>query len=176
MPRTDSLDPLSHHNLKGIDLRKNADQNTALDAVNVHLGSRGLFINRMMPNLYKDRSQKYLFACDARNLSGVDYDYDVSYDGESPSVSYSDDHVPSEFEKDFSCRLVGSGFSTVTSLLYINSGSVKIGNSDFTFAYNKEDIDGTKTDTFLLSVKPAAGSKIVLFSPFGSHTYTVVDL
>ena len=175
MPRTDSLDPLSHHNLKGIDLRKSADQNTALDAVNVHLGSRGLFVNRMMPNLYKDRSDKHLFACDARNLSGVDYDYDVSFDGASPSVSRSDTSVPEDYKEDFVYRLIGTGFSTVNGLLYIKSGKIKIGNTDFVYSYNKEDVDGsgTKSDTFLLSIKPASGSKIVLFSPFGASTFSI---
>lgn len=173
MPRTDSLDHQGLHNIKGIDLRKNADQNTALDAVNVRLNSRQIFVNRFMPALYKDRIDKHMFGCEARNLSGADFDYDISEDGAPPVVDSSDSSIPKDYEKDFSFRLVGSGLAIASHLMVASSKGIKVGNADFSYIFNKEEINGKKTDTFLLSIVPESGSKITVLSPYGTFTYLV---
>ena len=173
MPRTDALDSQGHHNLMGIDLRKNANQNTALDAFNVRVDSAQLFVNRLMPRLYKDKSQKHMFACEARNLSGVDFDYDFTADEESPSIlSAGASSIPTAYQKSFSYRIVGKGLSTISNLFITNASdnSSKIGNADFAFVYNKED---GPVDTILLSIVPSPSSKIILISPFGSCSYIV---
>lgn len=175
MPRTDSLDPQALHNIKGIDLRKNSDQNTALDAVNVRLNSRQIFVNRMMPSLYKGRSDKHMFGCEARNLSGADFDYDLSEDGSPPVISSSDTSIPKDYRKYFSFRLIGSGLAMVSNLMISESNSIKVGNTDFSFAFNKEEIGDKKTDTFLLSIVPPSGSKIIVLSPYGTYTYIVPE-
>lgn len=174
MPRTDSLDPQSHHNLAGIDLRKNADQNTALDALNVRVDSAQLFVNRFMPKLYKDKSRKYLFACEAHALSGVDYDFDFTYDENPPIVTeFSTSGIPSRLKKNYLCSLSGSGLALVSSLFVMDTANrmTKIGNTDFNFSYYK---DKDTSDEFLfLSIIPPSSSKLILISPYGSCSYIV---
>lgn len=171
MPRTDSLDPRALHNLSGIDLRKNSDQNAALDAVNVRVNSGQLFVNRLMPSLYKGKAEKYIFACESRDLSGLDFDFDISSYNSSPSISSLDKTVPDRYQKDFSSRLSGSGLSLVSNLFISSPSSFLVGNSDFSFTFYKDK--SSDVESLLLSIDPDPGSQIIVISPFGSFTYTV---
>ena len=170
MPRQDIFDNRVLHNLQGIDLRKNADSNSAEDMVNVWVSPEGYFTNRPMPSLYAagqtTYDDSYKFACESKNLAGSEVEIDITSAEAKPSVSASQDATDTSGE----IWLTGNNLETVRQILWIdteNNGCL-VSGVDFTFYYDREhnriaivqkpDFDYSLYDYF------------VLISPYGMVT------
>lgn len=170
MPRQDIFDNRSLRNLRGIDLRKNADSNSAEDMVNVWINPENLFTNRPMPSLYKvgqtTFNGNYKFACECKNLAGSEVEIDITSAEAKPSVSASQESADESGE----IWLTGNNLETVRQMLWLDSesGGCLTSGSDFTFYYDRENdrIAIVLKDDFDYSLY----DYFVLISPYGMVT------
>lgn len=167
MPRQDIFDNRSLRNLRGIDLRKNADSNSAEDMVNVWINPENLFTNRPMPSLYKAGgttfSDAYKFACECKNLAGSEVEIDITSAEAKPSVSASQESTDESGE----IWLTGRNLETVRQILWLDTenGGCLVSGVDFTFYYDRENdrIAIVLKDDFDYSLY----DYFVLISPYG---------
>ena len=178
MPRQDIFDNRVLHNLRGIDLRKNADSNSAEDMVNVWVNPEHLFTNRPMPSLYKvgqtTFNGNYKFACECKNLAGSEVEIDISSAESLPVAS----GVQEATDDTGEVWILGSNLETVREVLWVSEeGGVLVGGTDFSFYYDrkndrlvigylegKEDLDTSDYDYF------------VLISPYGQTSTQYVGM
>lgn len=162
MPRQDVFDNRALRNLKGIDLRKNADSNSAEDMVNVWINPQNLFTNRPMPSLYQVGetiyNTAYKFACECKNLAGSEVEIDITSAETKPTVTGKQEATDESGE----IWILGTNLETVRTILWIDSdnGGVLVSGVDFSFYYDrennrlaivlKEDMDYSSYDHFTL--------------------------
>lgn len=170
MPRQDIFDNRALHNLRGIDLRKNADSNSAEDMVNVWVNPEHLFTNRPMPSLYTadevTYNGSYKFACESKNLAGSEVEIDITSAEAKPAVTDKQEATDESGE----IWLTGRNLETVRQMLWLDTenGGCLVSGVDFTFYYDrdndrlavvlKDDFDYSPYDYF------------VLISPYGMVT------
>ena len=140
MPRQDVNDNRGMHNLQGIDLRKNADSNSAEDMVNVWINSQHYFTNRPMPDVYTVGQTtfggSYRFACECKNLAGSEVEIDISSAEGVPTVS----EVKEATDESGDIWILGSNLETVREILWCSpEGGVLISGTDFSFYYDREN-------------------------------------
>lgn len=169
MPRQDVNDNRGMRNLQGIDLRKNADSNSAEDMVNVWINSEHYFTNRPMPDVYTvgqtAYSGSYKFACECKNLAGSEVEIDISSAEGVPSVS----DVQEATDESGDIWISGSNLETVREVFWCSpDGGVLISGTDFSYYYDREH------DRLAICYKEgkedldtSAYTYFVLISPYG---------
>lgn len=170
MPKTDVNDNRAMHNLQGIDLRKNAESNSAEDMVNVWFNSEHYFTNRPMPSLYTANqityNGSYKFACECKNLAGSEVEIDITSAEAKPSVTGKQDATDESGE----IWLTGNNLETVRQILWLDTenGGCLVSGVDFTFYYDRENdrIAIVMKDDFDYSLY----DYFVLISPYGMVT------
>lgn len=162
MPKTDITDERSLSRLQGIDLREHADQNVALDCVNLRLDNASRLTNYPRPT--KVKAGSFSFACESKNPSLQEFWFSLDGYLGSPTIG-----TQVSYSGGVQTKLTGTNLGAVNKILLVKEDGTTI-QSGQDFSY---DFSGTELILDVYWSEYANYEKVYLFSPYGVLSFNV---